>query len=127
MSYPGLAVNKGRVSGSIVIDGTRLPLWAFVWQAAAHGWDDVSRSYDMGNIGYTVDDLGSFMSHLLEQRNEFGELILVLADVERTDKERINAEDDCTSALMIDWLRRPGEVKRVRAALHACLKSLETL
>ena len=125
MSYPKLEVVKGVVSGSVKIKDTRLPLWAFAVQVVTHSWGYVDMSYGIEEAGLSRETFGVFLFDLFQQRNEFGELILVLADVERLDRELMDAEDDALDALSIDWKRRPADVKRVRAALHACLKALD--
>lgn len=109
--YPGLTVNDGRVSGSILVGHTRLPLWAFVSYAVTSGWGQADSSYDIQKAGLTSDQFGEFLWALLEQRGEFGRLLLILADVERRDS--IGDElgdpwwrDDIQKARVVDQLQR---------------------
>src|SRR5690606_31862590 len=85
----GLVVHDGRVSGSITTGRSRLPLWAFAGVAITHGWDEVERGWSPSKYGWTAERFARFLSHLLEARGEFGRLLLVLADVERRDEERL--------------------------------------
>ena len=110
--YPGLVVHDGRVSGSITTGRSRLPLWAFAGVAVTHGWDEVERGWSPSKYGWTAERFARFLSHLLEARGEFGRLLLVLADVERRDEERMVPTpvpwwaDRELSAPVIDQLRR---------------------
>lgn len=90
--YPNLVVCDGRVSGSITVGRSRLPLWAFVPTAIMDGWDTVEAGWSPAErYGFKEGDLAAFLTNLLEMRGEFGRLLLVLADVERLEDER---EDD---------------------------------
>lgn len=86
--YPGLSVWDARVSGSITIKDSRLPLWAIMWAALVNGWDDVEYGWSpTEHYDYTEDDLGHFLADLLEMRGEFGRLLLLLANAERLERE----------------------------------------
>lgn len=86
--YPGLVVHDGRVSGSITVGQSRLPLWAFSSVAITHGWDEVESGWSPSDYEFTAPNLAGFLGDLLEMRGEFGRLLLVLADAERRDRER---------------------------------------
>ena len=74
--YPGLVVHDGRVSGSITAGRSRLPLWAFSWEAITRGWGEVETGYEPGRYGIGAEDFAQFVTDLLEQRGEFGRLVL---------------------------------------------------
>jgi hypothetical protein len=87
--YPGLVVHDGRVSGSITVSSSRLPVWAFIGTAIVNGWDAVEKSYEpTSNYGFEAGDLAEFLYNLLEARGEFGRLLLVLANAERLERIR---------------------------------------
>jgi hypothetical protein len=117
--YPDLVVHDDRVTGSITVGQTRLPLWAFVWNAIVEGWDVVKDSYGLNELNYSSDNLGSFLAHLLDQRGEFARLLLILADVERLDRIRHERGDDRF------WDEIPRQRNRVIKQLKRCLKVLE--
>ena len=82
--FPKLMVDDNVVSGSINVRGTRLPLWAIINTAICEGWGAVERGWSPGKrYNYTGEDLAHFLYCLLEQRGEFGRLLLLLAQVER--------------------------------------------
>lgn len=83
--YPGLCLSDNRVSGSITVGCTRLPLWAISSTAIRDGWDAVEAGWSPSTCGYSEQAFADFVNDLLEQRGEFGRLLLVLADAERTD------------------------------------------
>lgn len=85
--YPGLSLNDNRVTGSIVVDHSRLPLWAIVYTAITQGWDEVEHGWEPGeHYGFKAEDMAEFLYNLLELRGEFGRLLLVLADAERRER-----------------------------------------
>lgn len=106
--YPGLVVHDGRVSGSITVGRSRLPLWAFVWTALIQGWDEVERGWEPSQYGWTADKTGEFLHHLLEMRGEFGRLLLMLAEAERTENEMGDPwwQDDAVRERVVEQLRR---------------------
>lgn len=116
--YPRLIVHDGRVSGSITVGNTRLPLWAFAWTAITDGWDEAEASYEMSEYGYTAEDFARFIYCLLEQRGEFARLLCVLADVERFDTLDDESSDEGP------WYWREDDRERVRAALQRCINVL---
>ena len=84
--FPKLMVDDDVVSGSINIRNTRLPLWAIISTVINEGWEQVERGWSPEkHYGYTKEDLAYFLYCLLEQRGEFGRLLLLLAKVERLD------------------------------------------
>lgn len=97
--YPGLVVDDGRVSGSVTIGRSRLPLWAILATALKDGWDEVEADYEpTKDYGFTEDNLVAFLCDLLEARGEFGRLLLVLANAERLEQEREDAVTDAHTA-----------------------------
>lgn len=117
--YPGLTLCDNRVSGSINIGPSRLPIWAII-HAAIHGdWHDVESGWSPGNYGFTADDLSGFLYFLLEQRGEFGRLLMILADVERIDNDRDDAGLD-----VAPWWQQPDSRDRVISQLERCLAVL---
>lgn len=106
--YPDLVVMDNRVSGSITTGRSRLPLWAFVWPALTHGWDEAERGWSPSEYGWTADKMGEFLYHLLEARGEFGRLLLVLAEAERTENEMGDPwwHDDAGRERVAEQLRR---------------------
>ena len=113
--YPGLSVNDHRVTGSITVGCTRLPLWAFTGAAITHGWDYVEEGWEPSAYGFTDRDLGHFLYLLLEQRKEFARLLLVLADAERSSESRRNGRH---------WLAVKKQRRRVASQLRRCLAEL---
>ena len=78
--YPGLIVHDDRVTGSITVGHSRLPIWAFVSTMVEAGFAEAKKLWDVSD--YTnPSDLGIFLQNLMEQRKEFGRLLCVLADV----------------------------------------------
>ena len=109
--FPNLMVHDDVVTGSINVRGTRLPLWAIIFTAITEGWEAVESGWSPeGHYGYTRQDLANFLYNLLEQRGEFGRLLLLLANVERTS-------DD-------GWWLKKGARQRVMKQLQSCLDAL---
>lgn len=117
--YPGLVVHDGRVSGSITIGPSRLPMWAFVSWIPTLGWDEVIKGwpYIEDEYDWTAEKQGEFFHHLLELRGEFARLLLVLADAERCEHARRQWRKP--------WWETKTHRRRVRAQLKRCLKILE--
>ena len=116
--YPGLVVCDNRVTGSITVGRSRLPLWAFARSAIANGWDEADDSYDLTEQGYTARDLAGFVGHLVEMRGEWARLLLVLADAERCDYRG--------SYRRPAWWQTKRHRKRVGDQLRRCLATLES-
>jgi hypothetical protein len=116
--YPNLWVHDGRVSGSITVGPSRLPLWSFVGWVPTLGWDEVVKSwpYIEDEYGWTADRMGEFLHYLMEQRGEFARLLLVLADAERC--EHVRGQWDKP------WWQTKVHRKRVRKQLQRCLDVL---
>lgn len=90
--YPNLVVDDDRVSGSITIGRSRLPVWAIIGTALICGWDEVEAGWSPEeHYGFTAEDLASFLNYLMEMRGEFGRLILALANAERLENDREDA------------------------------------
>lgn len=113
--YPGLVVHDGRVSGSITVGPTRLPLWAFIGWAVEQGFDAAAEDYysEHYHEWFGKHDLAIFLSNLMELRGEFGRLLLVLADAERRDRGRT------------PWWETKRHRKRVGDQLRRCLEILD--
>lgn len=122
--YPGLVVSDDRVSGSITVGRSRLPLWAFVAWLPDLGWDEVVRSWDYiekpepDGYGWDADKMGEFLHCLMEMRGEFGRLLLVMADAERCERRRGRAFGPA-------WWETKKHRRRVAAQLRRCLDALE--
>jgi hypothetical protein len=118
--YPRLWVRDDRVSGSITLSRSRLPLWCLV-AAALGGWDEVRESYpQVTEYGWPdAEGLIEFVRSLTELRGDFGRLLCVLADVERQEANRTQHSGDADA-----WWERDEDRARVRAALRRCLEAL---
>lgn len=116
--YPGLTVHDGRVTGSITIGQSRLPMWAFVSYLPHGGWDDVVRGWPYIETEYrwTAEKQGEFLHDLLQVRGEFGRLLLVLADAERCEAAR--------SMSGPAWWNTRKHRTRVRRQLERCVEVL---
>lgn len=113
--YPGLTVSDNRVTGSITVGRSRLPVWAFVSEAVTHGWDSAEHFYEPSEYGMDAEDLGTFLYRLMELRGEFGRLLLLLADAERC--ESLSGHRP--------WWKTKRHRKRVGDQLRRCLATLE--
>ncbi len=82
-AYPGLTVDETMVGGSICVNGTRLPLWAFVGTAITDGWDSVEANWAPGDYGMDGEALAAFLSDLLEARGDYARLLCAIANAER--------------------------------------------
>lgn len=107
--YKGLAVQDNRVSGSITIRQSRLPLWTLIGTAVRENWSDVQDSWDVEGSEYSADELADFLYHLLEMRGEFARLLLELANA--------NKQSDF-------WWIDEEICENVRHQLQRCLDSL---
>jgi hypothetical protein len=116
--YPGLVVQDDRVGGSITLGKSRLPIWCFGVEFP--GWEDHRQHGKPGSPHYGVseEDLARFIYFLLEQRGEFGRLLLELAAAERREWER---EDD----VGLLWWKTEGSRRRVLEQLQRCVAVLE--
>jgi hypothetical protein len=111
--YPGLSINDNRVSGSIVVGRTRLPVWAFIFEVIRDGYDSAIKDYSADEYGLSAEDCAAFIANLMQCRGEFGRLLLILADVER--RERGNKA----------WWEKRRDRQRVATALRRCLAVVE--
>jgi len=115
--FPKLMVADNVVTGSINVRGTRLPLWAIIHTAINEGWDAVERGWSPEkHYEYTKEDLAHFLYCLLEQRGEFGRLLLLLADVEKPEYR-----DD------LAWWEITSARHRVVKQLQRCLDALNQI
>ena len=114
--FPKLMVHDNVVTGSINVRNTRLPLWAIITTAIIEGWQAVENGWSpQERYGYTKEDLAYFLYCLLEQRGEFGRLLLLLAKAEHSDR----AKDDDSF-----WFEKPYYRKQMRIQLQRCLETL---
>lgn len=109
--YPGLVVHDGRVTGSITIGPTRIPLWAIAPGLVAN--QGILDDYE---AKWTLSEAAEFFYCLTEQRGEFGRLILELAAAERA--ERHSGRD-------APWWQTKRRKKRVLDQLKRCVACLE--
>lgn len=118
--YPGLWVHDGRVSGSITLGQSRLPMWVAAPLTVGYGWDEFEAGYRYddeppGTVnGMDRQSLAAFVGNLVEVRGEFARLLCVLADEER--KER--------GPFAPAWWEKKRGHKRVREALQRCLDAI---
>jgi hypothetical protein len=116
--YPGLVVHDGRVTGSITVGESRLPLWAFAgwdWDEVVHGWDYIETDYE-----WTREKQCEFLYSLLNLRGDFARLLLVMADAERIEHNR-----GAPFSGPKNWWETKKHRKRVGDALRRCLEVLE--
>lgn len=121
--YPGLVVSDGehsRVTGSITIGPTRLPMWAVISEVIRRGWSSAVEDYYPDEHTPVYHDFDAeaasmFFYCLLEHRGEFGRLVLLLADVER--RERFGGR--------MPWYETKRQRKRLGDQLRRCLAILE--
>ena len=145
--YPGLWVHDGRVTGSITVGQSRLPIWAFNGVAVIHGWDEVELGWEPSKYDWTADHHADFLYNLLEARGEFGRLLLVIANAERLYSEAEDAvmaasphtsveagvaitkialtDDDEGARLPPPWWADPDLKQPVVEQLRRCLAALE--
>jgi hypothetical protein len=122
--YPRFIVCDGRVSGSITMGRSRLPVWAIVGALTSAGWREVEEDFlperdsPLASHYPTRQETGSFLYHLLEQRGEFGRLLCVLADEDRRDNARREGRSRW-------WMEMPRRRARVRAALQRCIDEID--
>ncbi len=99
--YPGFVVHDGRVTGSITLGHSRLPLWCLTHSMIDASYSTAAENYPTLPTYATAAEIGSFLYDLLEQRREFARLLCVLADVER--RERENREREYGPSAVYHW------------------------
>lgn len=107
--YPGLVVRDNRVSGSITIRQSRLPLWTLIGTVIREDWESVESGWNVADYNYSAEELADFLYHLLESRGEFARLILELANAHKQNDFWWIDEEIC---------------EQVRVRLKKCLDSL---
>lgn len=118
--YPGLVVSDGdhsRVTGSITVGRTRLPVWAFIGSVIERGWDETHDYYDEDGkyeAEFGKAEASAFFHYLMQHRGEFGRLLLILADAER-----------CNPNFRRTWWETKRHRKRVGDQLQRCLALLD--
>jgi hypothetical protein len=120
--YPGFVVHNGRVSGSITLGPTRLPLWCLIQTMVDEGYASAEESWPCVSEYGSAEKIGYFLYDLLEQRRDFARLLCVLANVERREREA-RSRDPHQPA----WYADSESVNRVRAALQDGLRELDYL
>lgn len=108
--FPGLVVHDGRVSGSITLGRSRLPIWAPQFKMV--------NAEEYGAPPELVEKSELFFRCLIEARGEFARLLLVLADAERCEWARGGVQS---------WWQTQRHRKRVSDQLKLCLQALETI
>ena len=112
--FPKLMVNDNVQTGSINIRNTRLPLWAIITTAICEGWEQVERGWSPEeHYEYTHKDLAHFVYCLLEQRGEFGRLLLILANAEHRNDS--------------DWWQESKYRNMVIKQLQRCVRALSEI
>jgi hypothetical protein len=114
--YPGLVVSDGkhsRITGSITLGPTRLPMWALISEVVRAGWHHAEDEYDAQEVGFTAEQAAEFFYNLMEHRGEFGRLILLLADVQRASTGRWH------------WTETKRHPRRLAEQMRRCLALLE--
>jgi len=114
--FPKLMVHDNIQSGSINVRGTRLPLWAIITTVINEGWAAVEKGWCPKEYNYSKQDLAHFLYCLLEQRGEFGRLLLLLANVEKPEYHGDSSWWEVTSAR-----------DRVMKQLQRCLDALNQI
>lgn len=118
--FPGFVVHDGRVTGSVTLGYSRLPVWCLIADVVARGWEHVQA--DRGDdMHVSRQQFVDFLYYLTEARGDFGRLLCVLADVER----RAARAELRTDGLTFAWWYHPKMKARVRAALQRCIDSLD--
>ena len=118
--YAGLCVCDDRVSGSITVGPSRLPLWAFVGTIVMENWEAVADEEDGDfpqverDYGWTRQMMSDFLYYALQSRGEFGRLVLLLAEMNR------RSEADGAA-----WLLDADNRQQMKAQLQKCLDALE--
>lgn len=110
--YPGLVVHDGRVSGSITLGQSRLPIWCLAWDVSL---ETTGHEYARDDYKVSEADLMRFLNLLFDLRGEFARLLLVLADAERCDR----------GGRTPPWWETKRHRKRVGDQLRRCLDALE--
>ena len=118
--FPGIWLADNRVSGSITLGRSRLPLWCLVYTLVSEGWPGVEAGWMPGveagwMPGHGRDVTSDFLYNLLSQRGEFGRLLCALATA-----EHLLPEDSDEMWQEIEELAAP-----VRAQLQRCLDVLD--
>lgn len=117
--YAGLCVDDDRVSGSITVGCSRLPLWAFVGTIVTDGWETIVSEEDgwpylEDGYGWTRQKMSDFLYHSMQSRGEFGRLTLLMAEMNRSGEEA-----------GAPWIEEADNRERVREQLQRCLDALE--
>ena len=116
--YRGLCVCDDRVSGSITVGPSRLPLWTFVgililenWESvvAEDGWPYIEKDYN-----WTQQMMADFLYYAMQSRGEFGRLTLLMAEMNRRSEVNEAA-----------WLLDADNRREMKAQLQKCLDALE--
>ena len=117
--YPGLSVCDDRVSGSITVAQSRLPLWAFIRYVVEDSWEDIvsgDEAYYPGleAYGWTEEKMSDFLYYLMQCRGEFGRLLLLMAEVNRLSEEKHRF-----------WMEQDGLPQRMKEQLQRCLATVQ--
>lgn len=110
--YKPLLVNDARVSGSITLGDSRLPIWAIPhhFDIQTHqGTETYTDAYDQE---ISDADLGNFLDDLLNCRKSQARLLLALANNSRLESKRsqlwlIEALTECLQVERTEHMGRP--------------------
>lgn len=114
--YPGLCLHDDRQTGSITAGCTRLPLWAFIGELVDGGYKAANYDYEVERCGLSQEALSEFLYCLMELRGDFGRLLLVMAEAERSERQNPRGTS---------WWKTKKHRKAVREQLRRCLDILE--
>jgi hypothetical protein len=107
--YPGFVVHDGRVSGSITLGHSRLPIWCLIHQIVSAGYASAAEDYPTLAEEASADEIGWFLYDLFEHRREFARLLCVLADVQRRQRQACTNEYGPRAAFLMGGSAQPFE------------------
>lgn len=109
--YPGIHVWDARVSGSITHADTRLPLWAYMYEATRIGADAMRLEHNLDDV--MIETAANFIADLMQVRGCWARLVCELAEAERQDRVADEESDRW-------WIHDEDARLRVLAALDEC-------
>ena len=116
--YPGLCVCDDRVSGSITVGQSRLPLWTFIGTIVTDGWETVAGEegdfpQTEKDYGWTQQKMSDFLYYAMQSRGEFGRLTLLMAELNRVGDQN-----------KAPWIEEAEHCQQMREQLQRCLDAL---
>src|SRR3990167_2493197 len=119
--YPGLFVSDERITGSITLGQSRLPIWCFLYTVLIEGWDEAKVNWpSIKDYNFTKEDLAAFLTNLVHVRGDFGRLLLAIANAERLEEKRADTDD----IMAPSWWEDPELKAPVIELLRKCLSIL---